>query len=207
MRLMLFCIWTTGRALKLNECQHESKIVSKVSFLYSSVSETINLYCLKELEWRLQMQRAIVTVARFTADYIRAIPIPSGTGADGYNLRCQVFNRALQLFKKPAATQPMVNREFNWRAQKFLLAMSDNLDKPLIINKASYRAVRQVMIGLKKAKTEKNDKQCVEWMSQTMEKTCKQIVHWAVDKHLLHAWVLEYSIIYAQISKFFISVH
>ncbi|KAI1413366.1 hypothetical protein F5Y13DRAFT_29218 [Hypoxylon sp. FL1857] len=99
--------------------------------------------------------RAIVTVARFTADYIRAIPIPSGTGADGYNLRCQVFNRALQLFKKPAATQPMVNREFNWRAQKFLLAMSDNLDKPLIINKASYRAVRQVMIGLKKAKTEK----------------------------------------------------
>ncbi|KIK71700.1 hypothetical protein GYMLUDRAFT_235993 [Collybiopsis luxurians FD-317 M1] len=39
----------------------------------------------------------------------------------------------------------------------------------------------------KKAKAEKSDKQCVEWMSQTMEMTCKQIVHWAIDKHLLHA--------------------
>ncbi|KAI0838373.1 hypothetical protein F5Y06DRAFT_45200 [Hypoxylon sp. FL0890] len=97
--------------------------------------------------------RAIVTVARFTADYIRGIP--SSTDAKGYRLKCQVFNRALQLFKQPAATRPIMNMEFNWRAQKILLAMSDSLDKPLVINKLSYRAVRQVMVGLKKSKTER----------------------------------------------------
>ncbi|OTA95244.1 hypothetical protein M434DRAFT_393975 [Hypoxylon sp. CO27-5] len=102
---------------------------------------------------RRSWPRAIVTVARFTADYIRGIP--SGIDANGYRLQCQVFNTALQLFKQPAATHPVANMEFNWRAQKFLLAMSDNLDKPLIIDKSSYRAVRQVMIGLKKSKTER----------------------------------------------------
>ncbi|KAI1139153.1 hypothetical protein F5Y05DRAFT_339946 [Hypoxylon sp. FL0543] len=97
--------------------------------------------------------RAIVTVARFTATYIRGIP--SGTDAKGYHRKCEVFNQALQLFKKPAAIRPVANMEFNWRAQRLLLAMSDNLDKPLVINKASYRAVRQVMVGLKKSKTER----------------------------------------------------
>ncbi|KAL7619512.1 hypothetical protein AAE478_010052 [Parahypoxylon ruwenzoriense] len=95
---------------------------------------------------------SIVTVARFTADYIRGIP---DTGADGYRYKCRVFNTALRLFKRPAAVHPFVNREYNWRAQKLLLAMSDNLDKPLVINRRSYRSVREVMIGLKKSKTEK----------------------------------------------------
>lgn len=95
--------------------------------------------------------RSITTVARFTGDYIRMIP----SGATGYHQKCEVFNTALQLFKQPAATQPIRNMEFNWRAQRLLLALSDNLDKPLIINKASYRAIRQVMVGLKRSQTER----------------------------------------------------
>ncbi|KAI0381438.1 hypothetical protein F5Y04DRAFT_81994 [Hypomontagnella monticulosa] len=95
--------------------------------------------------------RSITTVARFTADYIRGMP----SDATGYHQKCEVFNAALQLFKQPAATQPIQNMEFNWRAQRLLLAMSDNLDKPLIINKASYRAIREVMIGLKRSQTER----------------------------------------------------
>ncbi|KAI2606740.1 hypothetical protein GGR54DRAFT_406826 [Hypoxylon sp. NC1633] len=96
--------------------------------------------------------RSIITVARFTADYIRRVS--SDTDANTYRHKCEVFNTALLLFKRPAATQPIANMEFNWRAQKLLLAMSENLDKPLIINKASYRAIREVMVGLKKSKTE-----------------------------------------------------
>lgn len=97
--------------------------------------------------------RSIVTVARFTMDYIRGIP--SDSDNNSYHNKCEIFNTALQLFKTPALTQPLANMEFNWRAQRLLLAMSDNLEKPLIINKASYRAVREVMIGLKKSKMEK----------------------------------------------------
>ncbi|OTA99151.1 hypothetical protein M426DRAFT_16721 [Hypoxylon sp. CI-4A] len=101
---------------------------------------------------RRSWPRAIVTVARFAADYIRGIP---SNLSNGYRYKCEVFNEALQLFRQPAATQPVANMEFNWRAQKILLAMSDNLDQPLTINKASYRAVREVMLGMKKSKTER----------------------------------------------------
>ncbi|KAI1385820.1 uncharacterized protein F4822DRAFT_355509 [Hypoxylon trugodes] len=97
--------------------------------------------------------RAIVAVARFTVHYIQQIP--SENNPKGYHEKCEVFNAALQLFKQPAATQPFGNMEFNWRAQRLLLAMSDNLDRALIINKASYRAVREVMVGLKKSQSER----------------------------------------------------
>ncbi|KAI0892405.1 hypothetical protein F4806DRAFT_500090 [Annulohypoxylon nitens] len=95
--------------------------------------------------------RSIVTLARLTAKYIQGIP--SGVGS--YRGKCEIFNTALQLFKKPAVNQPIANMEYNWRAQKLLLAMSGNLEKPLIINKASYQAVRGVMIGLKRSKMER----------------------------------------------------
>ncbi|KAK6953504.1 hypothetical protein Daesc_005809 [Daldinia eschscholtzii] len=93
--------------------------------------------------------RLIVSVARLTVDYIQRLP------PDSYPKKCKVFNAALQYFKRPAATHPVINMEFNWRAQRLLLSMSDNMDKHLIINKASYIAIREVMIGLKKSKTEK----------------------------------------------------
>ncbi|KAI1456026.1 hypothetical protein F4805DRAFT_459078 [Annulohypoxylon moriforme] len=102
---------------------------------------------------RLLWPRSIVTLARLTAKYIQGMP--SAADANNYHEKCRIFNTALQLFRTPAVTQPIANMEFNWRAQKSMLAMSDNLEKPLIINKASYRAVREVMIGLKKSKTER----------------------------------------------------
>ncbi|RYP71824.1 hypothetical protein DL770_008062 [Monosporascus sp. CRB-9-2] len=54
--------------------------------------------------------------------------------------------------------------EFNWRAQKVLLALSDNLDRRLIINKLSFRAIRQVMIGLKRSAEER-------WVAMRYAKT------------------------------------
>ncbi|KAI0165142.1 hypothetical protein GGR52DRAFT_581870 [Hypoxylon sp. FL1284] len=86
--------------------------------------------------------RSIVTVARFTADYIQRMPSEDCDAS--YDRKCKIFNAALQSFKRPATTRP-----------RLLLAMSDNLDKPLIINKASYLAVREVMVGLKKSQAER----------------------------------------------------
>ncbi|KAI8956511.1 hypothetical protein F5Y11DRAFT_342789 [Daldinia sp. FL1419] len=97
---------------------------------------------------RRSWPRLVVALARFTMDYIQQLP------PNSYHNQCEIFNTALQCFKRPAVFQPVINMEFNWRAQKLLLAMSDNMDNPLIINRASYRAVREVMVGLKKSKTE-----------------------------------------------------
>ncbi|KAI1654349.1 hypothetical protein F4813DRAFT_371488 [Daldinia decipiens] len=98
---------------------------------------------------RRSWPRLIITLSRFTMNYIQGLP------PNDYHNKCEVFNSALQLFKRPAVDHPVANMEFNWRAQRLLLAMSDSMDTPLIINKASYRAIREVMIGLKKSKTEK----------------------------------------------------
>ncbi|KAI1505094.1 hypothetical protein F5X99DRAFT_369489 [Biscogniauxia marginata] len=97
--------------------------------------------------------RSIVTLARFAKEYIKEIPKHYGPKA--YRYQCLVFNTALQLFKRQASNQPLVNMEFNWRAQKLLLALSEGLEKPLVINKRSYRAIRQVLIGLKRSAEEK----------------------------------------------------
>ncbi|RYP27027.1 hypothetical protein DL768_011364 [Monosporascus sp. mg162] len=111
--------------------------------------------------------QSIVTVARLTADYIRNIPLePKARGVrrDGYTNRCLVFNTALLLFKRPANFEPVANMEFNWRAQKVLLSLSENLDRRLVINKLSFRAIRQVMIGLKRSAKER-------WVAMRYAKT------------------------------------
>ena len=103
---------------------------------------------------------SIVTVARLTAEYIKNIPLQSSARnwrrcRDGYTNRLMVFNTALLLFKTPARLNPVAHMEFNWRAQKILLAMSDNLERRLVVYKLGFRAIQQVMIGLKKSTEER----------------------------------------------------
>jgi DNA (cytosine-5)-methyltransferase 1 len=101
--------------------------------------------------------RSIVTVARLTANYIRSIPNDPHHRRHrrDYYDQCLIYNSALSCFKKPASNNPLANMEFNWRAQRVLLTMSDGLNKSLIINTDSYRAIRQVLIGLKKSGKER----------------------------------------------------
>ncbi|KAI1339783.1 hypothetical protein F5Y15DRAFT_382100 [Xylariaceae sp. FL0016] len=100
--------------------------------------------------------RSLVTIARLAAEYIKGLGHSTRRGRhSGYPSQCEVFNTALFVFSKPAQDHPHLNMEFNWRAQRLLLAMSDNLGKPLIINQASYRAIRQVLVALPKSKDEK----------------------------------------------------
>ncbi|KAI1821616.1 hypothetical protein F4861DRAFT_450804 [Xylaria intraflava] len=107
---------------------------------------------------RIAWPRTIVTVARLTVDYIKSIPndpFHKRLSIDPYSAQCQVFNAAIQYLTTPAPNHPVANMEFNWRSQRVLLTMSDNLTRPLIINKASYQAIRQVLVGLRKSHAEK----------------------------------------------------
>ncbi|KAI1421450.1 hypothetical protein F5Y12DRAFT_705594 [Xylaria sp. FL1777] len=100
---------------------------------------------------------SLVTVARLIARYIENIPHDPHHKhhRTDYRDQCAVYNTALFCLKLPNPNGPLANREFNWRAQKVLLAMSDALDKSLIINKESYQAIREVLVGLQKSGEEK----------------------------------------------------
>ncbi|KAF2967788.1 hypothetical protein GQX73_g5758 [Xylaria multiplex] len=101
--------------------------------------------------------QSIVTVARLVAHYIESIPNDPHHKhhSTDYHDQCAIYNVALSCLKRPASDRPLANMEFNWRAQKVLLAMSDGLEKSLIINKASYQAIRRVLVGLKKSGEER----------------------------------------------------
>ncbi|KAI1124617.1 hypothetical protein F5Y10DRAFT_249075 [Nemania abortiva] len=99
----------------------------------------------------------LVTIARLIADYIESIPIDPHHKhhRTDYHDQCVVYNASLRYLYEPSPNQPLANMEFSWRAQKALLAMSDSLKRPLVINKASYQAIRQVLVGLKKSSQER----------------------------------------------------
>ncbi|KAI0872308.1 hypothetical protein GGS24DRAFT_21922 [Hypoxylon argillaceum] len=101
--------------------------------------------------------RYIISVARLVVDYIKSIPHDphhKHHRTDYYD-QCIVYNSALFYLKRLSSDQPLANMEFNWRAQKVLLAMSDGLPRSLIINKASYQAIREVLVGLRKSAKER----------------------------------------------------
>lgn len=103
--------------------------------------------------------RLIVTLAAFARSYILDLPYTSTAEhrvrLRQYHRRCRIFNTALRLFSTPAPNQPVLNMEFNWRAQRILLAMSDSLERPLVIARQSYQAIRKVMIAQPKSATER----------------------------------------------------
>ncbi|KAI1086487.1 hypothetical protein F5B19DRAFT_479099 [Rostrohypoxylon terebratum] len=151
--LLSLMIYASTRHFRPNIQSPISTSAPRDSKLIMSVSQFLLFLRRIAKHVRRLWPRSIITLARLTAKYIQGMP--SGVGINGYAGRCEIFNVALQLFKNPAVKRPIANMEYNWRAQKLLLAMSDNLEKPLIINKASYQAIRGVMIGLKRSKMER----------------------------------------------------
>lgn len=103
--------------------------------------------------------RLVVTLAAFARSYILDLPYTASVKGQvrrrQFHRRCVVFNAALRLFSAPAPMQPVLNMEFNWRAQRALLAMSDSLEHPLIIGKRSFQAIRKVLIAQPKSATER----------------------------------------------------
>ncbi|KAI1849646.1 hypothetical protein JX266_004595 [Neoarthrinium moseri] len=120
-----------------------------------ALSVNLFLFLLRRLLRHVQKvwPRAVVTLAQLTQDYIGNMGLAKGPNV--YHKRCKVFNNALALFSSPAPSQPLYHMEFNWRAQKMLLSMSDAMERPLIIDLMSYRAIRKVLVAQKKSAAER----------------------------------------------------
>ncbi|KAG6360817.1 hypothetical protein INS49_011884 [Diaporthe citri] len=102
---------------------------------------------------------SIVTIARLVVSYMRTIPAntkPNKTNRrTGYADQCRIFNHALCSFRRVSSLSPLGNLQHNWKAQRILLGYSAGLRRPLIISKWSYRAIRFVLLGLKKSRAER----------------------------------------------------
>ncbi|KAI0149428.1 hypothetical protein BJ166DRAFT_537637 [Pestalotiopsis sp. NC0098] len=98
--------------------------------------------------------RSIPALADLTSDYLTNLHNIE-KDQNLYHKQCRVFNMALVEFSQPASFEPIRNMEFNWRAQRKLLSTSDSLQRPLIIDKLSYRAIRKVLVAQKKSAAER----------------------------------------------------
>lgn len=102
---------------------------------------------------------SIVTIARLVVSYMRTIPAntwPKKTNRrTGYADQCRVFNHALCSFRRVSSLNPLGNLQHNWKAQRILLGYSAGLRRPLVINRWGYRAIRVVLLGLKKSQAER----------------------------------------------------
>lgn len=100
--------------------------------------------------WPLSMP----ALADLTRDYITNLAAID-KGQNIFHKQCRIFNMAILEFSRPASFEPIRNMEFNWRAQRKLLAMSDGMQRPLIIDRLSYRAIRKVLVAQKKSAAER----------------------------------------------------
>lgn len=104
---------------------------------------------------REEWPAATPLLARLTADYISTMRLDSKARAlTGYQARSLVLNKSLQYLSWPARVRPVDHMEHNWAAQRHLLRLAATTEPPLVMDKNGYRAVRAVLIALKKTKGE-----------------------------------------------------
>ncbi|CAK7231840.1 hypothetical protein SEUCBS140593_008060 [Sporothrix eucalyptigena] len=100
---------------------------------------------------------ALPAVARLVVSYVETLPSMVKSGEQqAFADACHIFNYALVLFQRKSPVSPVFQMRYNWRAQKVLLAMSTTLSRPLIINRAGFRAIRRVLLALGKSPAERN---------------------------------------------------
>ncbi len=98
---------------------------------------------------------SLPAVARLSGRYIESIAPRNSKKGDAFSQRCYVFNYTLRLFQQKSPRNPVKEMKHNWQAQKILLSHSSGLDRPLVIDRHSYRAIRRVMLSLGKSEPEK----------------------------------------------------
>ncbi|CAK7240464.1 MAG: hypothetical protein STHCBS139747_001906 [Sporothrix thermara] len=100
---------------------------------------------------------ALPAVARLVVAYVETLPRMVKRGEQqAFADACRIFNYALVLFQRRSPVSPVFQMRYNWRAQKVLLAMSTTLARPLLINRAGFRAIRRVLLALGKSPAERN---------------------------------------------------
>lgn len=101
--------------------------------------------------------RLIVKLAEVAARHIQSIATYAEEPRKLFLVQCEVFNKCLRIFRPHAGVQlaqrSLPNAYF-WEAQRILLAMSDSLGKPLLLDRGGFRAIREVLAGQPKNQIE-----------------------------------------------------
>ncbi|KAK7408282.1 hypothetical protein QQX98_009540 [Neonectria punicea] len=101
--------------------------------------------------------RLLTSLAETVAERIRWHQRTSGPAAKVYHTQCSLFNTALRTFASRAKLEvrhKQVPNAYFWEAQRILLGMSDQLSKPLLVNKSGFKAIRAALTGLPKNQAE-----------------------------------------------------
>lgn len=69
-----------------------------------------------------------------------------------YKAQCDIFNKAIEEFHSPSLRLPLmlgsIPNEYIWQAQRMLLNKSAEFDKPLMLSRQAFLAIRSALAGL-----------------------------------------------------------
>ncbi|KAH7157115.1 hypothetical protein EDB81DRAFT_788895 [Dactylonectria macrodidyma] len=101
--------------------------------------------------------RLLTTLADIVAHRIRWHQQSSDHPTKIYHVQCDLFNSALGALANRsglATRHKQAPNAYFWESQRILLGMSDQLAKPLLVDKAGFKAIRAVLAGLPKNQAE-----------------------------------------------------
>ncbi|KAH7154935.1 hypothetical protein B0J13DRAFT_544362 [Dactylonectria estremocensis] len=101
--------------------------------------------------------RLLTTLADIVANRIKWHQQSLDPPTKIYHVQCGLFNSALGTFASRAglaSRHKQAPNAYFWEAQRILLEMSDQLAKPLLVDKAGFMAIRAVLAGLPKNQAE-----------------------------------------------------
>ncbi|EEY17487.1 conserved hypothetical protein [Verticillium alfalfae VaMs.102] len=103
---------------------------------------------------RRTQAQAVIPIANLAATYLEALTGP--TERRLFALRCRTFNFILKELSIPPAKKPYATAHHSWEAIRTLLQFSSTLEKPLIVERESYRGIRRVLLALQKSPGERD---------------------------------------------------
>ncbi|KAI9147747.1 putative prefoldin subunit 3 [Paramyrothecium foliicola] len=103
--------------------------------------------------------RFIVRVAELVAERIESLLSNGQRPEKIFHDQCLLLNECLGAFQytlKRQAPKVALPNAYFWEAQRTLLQMSSNLQRPLLVNAKGFRAIRQALAGLPKNSAERH---------------------------------------------------
>lgn len=104
---------------------------------------------------RIHLQLA-VRVADLGVACLENLSFRAGNPSAVYRFKCSVFTSLLRQLAIPPNHSAYKHRLYNWQAMLKLLSLSSGLEKPLLIDRASYRAIRGTLVGVPKTESERD---------------------------------------------------
>lgn len=103
--------------------------------------------------------RRLIKLAEATAEFIMNYQATSRNPEQTYHAQCKYFNQALVALAERKGSGPQrkaVPYAYLWEAQRILLGMSGSLPRALLVNRDGFNAIRFVLAGMPKNRTEQH---------------------------------------------------